>query len=125
MRARTVIPAIPQAGTTRPKTILAGIAIGAALASAMMPARLSAQIPYQCPIGYYYYPNYGCLPLSYFYGPPAYPYANLGFGFFYGGNWNRGVPSGYAGRAYSGGGHVAAGHVTGARPAGGGAHGRR
>jgi hypothetical protein len=104
----------------RPKTILAGIAIGIALAGAMMPGRLSAQIYDQCPIGYYYDPNYGCLPLSYFYGPPAYPYPNLGFGFFYGGNWNRGVPSGYAGRGYSGGGHVA-----GARPAGGGAHGGR
>ena len=39
---------------------------------------------YQCPAGYYWDPYYGCLPLSYFYGPPYYAYPDLGFGFFYG-----------------------------------------
>jgi hypothetical protein len=34
--------------------------------------RVIAQGYYQCPDGYYYDPGYGCVPLSYFYGPPTY-----------------------------------------------------
>ena len=79
-----------------------------ALVFARQPAHLSAQIYYQCPDGYYYDPNYGCLPLSYFYGPPAYVFPFAGFGFFYGGNWGHG-----GGYARGGGGHP-----------GGGGHGR-
>ena len=45
--------------------------------------------PYQCPPGYYFDPNYGCVPLSYFYGPPTYVYPGFSFGFFYGGHWDH------------------------------------
>jgi len=84
-----------------------GLAVGV-LAS--RPA--DAQVVYQCPPGYAYDPTYGCLPLSYFYGPPAYPYPGVGFGFFYGGHWDRwhdggprgGAPHGGGGAPHGGGG---------------------
>ena len=105
--------------------ILLCLAAGFAL-FAMQSAHLSAQIYYQCPDGYYYDPNYGCLPLSYFYGPPTYILPFAGFGFFYGGNWGRGggYPHGGGGFAHGGGhpgggGHFAAGS---GHPGGGGGH---
>jgi hypothetical protein len=102
----------------RPRMILAALAIVAAFAGLMLPTRTPAEVYDQCPVGYYYDPNYGCLPLSYFYGPPAYGYPDLGFGFFYGGNWNRGAPYGYPGRWGRAGGHAYSGGVH----AGGGGH---
>jgi hypothetical protein len=96
--------------------ILARAAIGIGLAVAAPSAQLSAQI-YQCPDGYYYDPNYGCLPLSYYYGPPTYILPFAGFGFFYGGNW------GHRGGFAHGGHPVGGGHFVerGGHP-GGGAH---
>jgi hypothetical protein len=39
---------------------------------------------YYCPPGYALRVGYGCMPLSYFYGPPTYAYPGFGFRFFYG-----------------------------------------
>jgi hypothetical protein len=82
------------------------------------PARAQGIPPpgaYQCPPGYYYYPNYGCAPPSYFYGPPYYAYPDFGFDFFYGPGWRRGW---YGGPVYHG------GPPPGGAPHGGGGHGR-
>ncbi len=101
----------------------AAIAIGLGLAASS--THLSAQIYYQCPDGYYYDPNYGCLPLSYYYGPPSYILPFAGFGFFYGGNWARrgGFTHGGGHPSYPhGGGHSPRGG-RGGHPGGGGHHG--
>lgn len=66
---------------------------------------------YQCPVGYYWDPTYGCLPLGYLYGPPTYIYPDIGFGFFYGGHWyaHPGHPGGHpaprGGAPHGNGGH--------------------
>jgi hypothetical protein len=110
----------------RPRRILANAAICIVLTGTITTVRVSGQIYDQCPAGYYFDPNYGCLPLSYFYGPPTVTYPYPGFGFFYGGNWSRGAPPGY----YRGGGHPGGGvhaggavHMGGGHPGGGGGHG--
>ena len=65
--------------------ILLGIAAALAGFAVAVPAR--AQYVYQCPPGYYYYPNYGCVLPGYYYAPPYYAYPDFGFDFFYGGGW--------------------------------------
>ena len=118
--------AMLQEATMRPGKILAMAALGVVLAFAKPFTQISAQIYYQCPDGYYYDPTYGCLPISYYYGPPAYIYPGLGFGFFYGGNWGHG--GGYArgggGFAHGGGHPGGSGHPGGGGHACGGGHGR-
>lgn len=78
--------------------------------------------PYQCPVGYYWNPTYGCLPLSYLYGPPTYVYPDIGFGFFYGGRWSPrpGPHGGHPGAPHGGAPHGGATH--GGAPHGGGSH---
>jgi len=66
-----------------------GIA-GLVIAALCISEPASAQVYYQCPPGYAYRAGYGCLPLSYFYGPPTYVYPGLGFNFFYGFGIGRG-----------------------------------
>jgi len=73
-----------------PKAMLFLVAIGLAIAVDTLPQNAFAQDDYECPPGYYWDPDYGCLPVGYFYGPPYYVYPDLGFGFFY-----PGVPRGY------------------------------
>lgn len=63
--------------------MVVSLGIAAGLAGVAAPAR--AQIVYQCPLGYYYYPDYGCVPQNYFYGQPYYFEPGFGFGFFFGG----------------------------------------
>ncbi len=93
--------------------------VGLVIAVLVTSEHVSAQYYYQCPDGYYYDPVYGCEPLSYFYGPPTYVYPDIGFGFFYGGGWGRGVAHG--GGHPGGGGHPDGGGHSG----GGGGHSRR
>jgi len=93
--------------------VLAAIGIAVAGDAITGSARAQAYYYYQCPAGYYWDPNYGCLPLNYFYGPPAYVYPDIGFGFFYGGRWY--------GHPYHGAPHGGAPH--GAPPHGGAPHG--
>ena len=69
-------------------------AIGLAAVSAIS-QEAYGQASYPCQPGYYWDPNYGCLPLSYFYGPPTYVYPDFGFGFFYGGGWGGRPGYGY------------------------------
>ena len=74
----------------RPLGILAraGLLFGISLA---VPVVAPAQAQYVCPDGYYYDPTYGCVPNDYLTGPPYYyVYPDFGFGFFYGGGWQRG-----------------------------------
>ena len=91
-------------GLARAIFISLGIAVG--LGGSVLPAPARAQVVYQCPPGYYYYPDYGCVPQTYFYEPPYYAYPDFGFGLFYGGHgYDRGrgeAPRGGGGR---GGGH--------------------
>lgn len=72
-----------------PRPILL-LAIGLAVAVGAASQGAYGQAYYACPPGYYWSPGYGCLPLSYFYGPPYYVYPDFGFGFFYGGVWGPG-----------------------------------
>lgn len=85
------------------------LAVAGATLSAPAPAQNVPPPPvYQCPPGYYYYPDYGCVPPGYLYGPPYYAYPDFGFEFFYGPGWGRewhgapaphgGPPSGGRGR---------------------------
>jgi hypothetical protein len=63
-----------------------GLIIGA------QPALAQAYNPYYnyyCPPGYALRVGYGCMPLSYFYGPPTYVYPGFGFNYFYGFNISR------------------------------------
>lgn len=71
---------------TLPGALLFLAAIGLGVSGAAIPESAYGQpYPYyQCPVGYYWDPSYGCLPVSYLYGPPYYAYPDLGFGFFYG-----------------------------------------
>jgi len=96
--------------TLRSGTVLLLVALGCA-AGGLLPRHADAQVVYECPPGYAYDPTYGCVPLSYFYGPPAYVYPGFGFGFFYGGHWDHwheGHPRGgapHGGAPHGGGGH--------------------
>ena len=89
---------------------LVTLATGLTVVAGAMSGRAQAQVYYQCPAGYYFDPSYGCLPLSYFYGPPYYPYPDFGFDFFYGpgyrgGGFRPGVgPRGGGARGFGGGG---------------------
>lgn len=97
------------------------VAIAFAILSGAMSEHAEAQV-YQCPPGYYYDPSYGCLPLSYFYGPPySYVYPDFGFDFFYGGGY-RGRGFGRGGVAPRGGGADGFGR-SGVAPRSGGARG--
>jgi hypothetical protein len=97
-------------GRLLPKLRLALGIVGLVVAASCIPEPAAAQIYYyQCPPGYAYRAGYGCLPLSYFYGPPTYVYPNYGFGFFYGPRIGRGFhprhPGGRGGHAPGRGGH--------------------
>lgn len=90
-----------------PKALLFLATIGLAIAVDAMSESAHAQV--YCPAGYYWDPNYGCLPLSYFYGPPYYVYPDYGFGFFYGPGfrgygYGRGVGRGGGAHGFRGGG---------------------
>jgi hypothetical protein len=82
-------------GRLLPKLKLALGIVGLVTAASCMPEPTAAQVYnypyyYQCPPGYAYRLDYGCYPLSYFYGPPTYIYPNPGFNFFYGFGIGRG-----------------------------------
>jgi hypothetical protein len=101
-----------------PRTILFLGSFAIVIAASAIYQRASAQYDYQCPDGYYYLAGYGCAPLSYSYGPPAYVYPDSGFGFFYGGGWGggrgfRGGGGGHGGGGHGGGGHGGGGHGGG------------
>jgi hypothetical protein len=105
------------------------LGIGFMTAGCLLPAPAQAQYGYPCAPGYYYYPNYGCVPPGYFYGYPYYAYPDFGFDFFYGPGWGRrwggyygpgrGVPP--RGWGFHGGPPGRAPH--GGAPHGGGGHG--
>ena len=107
--------------------------IGGAVAALGASAPARAQYVVQCPPGYYYYPDYGCVPPGYFYGPPYYAYPDFGFGFFFGNRWGqrwggghpayhgRGGWGGHGGGAPHGGSW--GGHGGRAPHGGGGGHG--
>ena len=105
-----------------PRPILAcaaavSLGMGIALVGIAAPMPAQAQYPYACPPGYYFDPNYGCVPAAYLYGPPYYPYPYFGYDFFYGGGWD-GV---YRGGGHPGGvPHGSLGGHTGGAPHGGG-----
>ena len=80
------------------------------------PADAQVGYPYNCPPGYFFDPSYGCIPLSYFYGPPTYVYPGFGFGFFYGGHWDHW----HGGHAAPHGGAPHGGAPHGGAPHGGG-----
>ena len=105
-------------GRLLPKLKLALGVVGLVIAASCISEPAAAQVYYyQCPPGYAYQAGYGCLPLSYFYGPPAYVYPNFSFPFFYGLSISRGFR-----------GHGRDGHFVrrGGHPAGRGGHsGRR
>jgi hypothetical protein len=108
-----------------PRTILFLGSLALVIAALAVGQRASAQYDYQCPAGYYYIADYGCAPLSYYYGEPGYVYPDTGFGFFYGGGWGRGRGFG-AGREFHGGGHGGGFHGGGGHGGGGqggGGHG--
>lgn len=71
---------------------LLALGIGVALAGCVVAA--PGPVPLACPAGYYFDPDYGCVPPAYLYGPPYYAEPGVGFDFFYGGRWG-----GYDGRA--------------------------
>lgn len=96
-------------------TLFVSLLLGGGVAG--IAASTSAQAQYvACPPGYYFYQGYGCVPPGYFYGPPYYPYPDLGFEFFYGPGWG-----GRWGGGRGGGGHPGGGGVHGG--GGGGFHG--
>jgi hypothetical protein len=86
------------------RTCLFVVILALAAGGAVSRSARAQGYPY-CPPGYYFDPTYGCVPLSYFYGPPTYVYPGFSFGFFYGGHWD----------------HRRGGHPGGAPPHGGGA----
>lgn len=102
------------------------LGLGAAFAWLVLPAPARAQYGYQCPPGYYYDSNYGCVPPGYFYGPPYYAYPDLGFDFFYGGGWGQRWGGNYGPRGGVPRGGVPRGgvpHGGGVPPGRGAAHG--
>lgn len=101
-------------------TIFVLVVIGTGIAAFILPAPARAQYGYQCPPGYYYDPNYGCVPSGYYYGPPYYVYPDYGFDFFYGQGWGRrwnGYPPPRGGVSHGGG---TTPHGGGIAPRGGG-----
>lgn len=101
------------------RTILALGAVGLILGGSTMSRPASAQV--YCPYGYYFVPDYGCAPLSYYYGYPYpyYGYPYYGFDFFYGPGWGR---YGWGGHGYGWGGHGYRGGPHGAARGGGHRH---
>jgi hypothetical protein len=84
-----------------------------------------AQITPYCGLNMYWDPNYGCLPLTYFYGPPYYAYPSLGFRFFYGPGWGWGWRNSIHGPSHFNGAPHGGGVPHGGAPShggGGGAH---
>jgi hypothetical protein len=103
---------------TGASAVLLGISL--AVAVCVRPGAALAQYGYPCPLGYYYYPNYGCVPPGYFYGSPYYAYPDFGFELFYGPGWGRRWGSYYGqGRGLPHGGGI----PRGGAPPGGGGHG--
>jgi hypothetical protein len=93
--------------------------VGLALATPSISRHAVAQDVDDCPDGYYYLEGNGCVPMSYYSGAPDVA-PDLGFGFFYGGGWDRG--GGYRrgggsfhGDFHGGGGHFSGGHGGGRR----------
>lgn len=107
-------------GRTLASAIVVVLGIGVAFSGFALLAPARAQYGYACPPGYYFYPNYGCVPSGYLYAPPYYAYPDFGFDFFYGPGWGRrwGGSYGHGGGASHGG----VGHGGGA-PHGGVGHG--
>ena len=96
------------------------LGLGLAIAGCMMPVAARAQYGVPCPPGYYFYPNYGCVPPGYFNGSPYYAYPDFGFDLFYGPGWGRRWGGYYGpGRGFPHGGGV----PHGGAPHGGGGHG--